>query len=218
MNESVVTAIRLLSHPTATKRTSGAKRLRKLAAREAGPALLTALGAELADARTWSTQYHLILALGVCNCAEALPLLRQLSRKALDSSVLYQALGDAIFRLMLESKGLTAAIEEICQSGNFQLMHGAFHVVAIRRLVPDAGTIRVMISRARDPGSVDQVQGYPGDTTGIRQWVAAAAASWDSDLVREFLLECQNLNDDSRLRRAAENSLEKKHVDWGAPY
>jgi hypothetical protein len=63
-------AIELLSHSRSAKRTSGAKRLRKLADPEAGPALDAALRKEMRDPRTWEPKSHMILALGDMRAAE----------------------------------------------------------------------------------------------------------------------------------------------------
>jgi HEAT repeat protein len=64
-----------LASPQSAKRRSAAKKLRKLKAAEAGPALLAALERELQDARTWETQYQMVMALGECGHRAALPFL-----------------------------------------------------------------------------------------------------------------------------------------------
>jgi hypothetical protein len=218
MDAAVTAAIELLSHRLSAKRRSGAKRLLKLAARDAGPALLAALEAEVKDPRTWESQHLLIVALGVCRHTQALPFLRQMSEQKHRATVLYMALGDAIFRLLLELNGVDRAIETICKTDNFKMMYGAFHAIAILRLVPNDETIRLMIARAKDPRAATQVVGHPGDTTGVRKWVAAAAASWRPELVDSFLRECRAFNDDRHLQLAAESSLKREHVNWGSPY
>jgi HEAT repeat protein len=73
-------AVELLSNPKALKRESGAKRLRKLGIPESGEVLFQALQKELKDKRTWSTQYHLLIALGVVKYEAALPFLWELTR------------------------------------------------------------------------------------------------------------------------------------------
>src|SRR5713226_6405780 len=64
-----------LRSPHSPKRRSAAKKLRKLGDPIAGPALLDALKQELPDARTWETQYQMVMALAHCGCTEAAPLL-----------------------------------------------------------------------------------------------------------------------------------------------
>ena len=71
--------IEQLSNKASAKRRSAAKKLRKIKAKEAGPALLAALKNELKDQRTWETQYQMIMALGESSYTESLDFLLQLA-------------------------------------------------------------------------------------------------------------------------------------------
>ncbi|WP_233289190.1 hypothetical protein [Kitasatospora sp. MBT63] len=88
-----------LGHRLSPKRRSAASRLRRLADPAAGPALLEALQTEVRDARTWETQYQMVMALGTCGHRPALGLLRDLARRPFEATAVYVALGDAIVRL-----------------------------------------------------------------------------------------------------------------------
>ena len=74
-NHDIQTLIEQLQHKSSAKRRAAAKKLRKLKAKEAGPALLAALKNELKDKRTWETQYQMIMALGESGYTESLEFL-----------------------------------------------------------------------------------------------------------------------------------------------
>jgi HEAT repeat protein len=88
-----------LKDKKSTKRRSAAKKLRKIADINAGRYLLDALKEEIKDARTWETQYQMIMAIGECDFKEALPFLLNLSTKNFESTMVYVAIGDSIVRL-----------------------------------------------------------------------------------------------------------------------
>ena len=80
------------------KRRAAAKKLRKRRDPAAGPALTAALDAEIADKRTWETQYQMIMALAESGVHDVLPLLREVAAMDLEPMVLI-AVGDALVRL-----------------------------------------------------------------------------------------------------------------------
>lgn len=206
-------AVELLGNSKALKRELGAKRLRKLGLAESGEAVFNALQKEVKDKRTWSTQYHLIIALGVIKHYSALPFLWEFAHRDFDATILYMALGDAIMRLSLLEKPLKDAWNEILQTQNPKIVYGALRAIALLKLVPDDSIVQDIIDVARKPEFVDGVRGYPGDQSGLRYWVAIASAGWKPLLVREFLLESQLINDTS-LKYATENALKGKYARW----
>lgn len=211
--DKLAEAVDLLSNPKALKRESGAKRLRKLGASESGEALLQALKKELKDKRTWSTQYHLIIALGVVKYEDALPFLWELTSRSFEATILYMALGDAIFRLSLSEKSISESWSELLQTQNPKLLYGALRAIALLRLVPDDATIQAIIAAAEKPDFVNDVRGYPGDSTGLRYWVIMASVGWKTELVEGFLYRCQQMNVSS-LKLTVEDALKKKYVKW----
>ena len=212
-SSKLVEALELLQNSKAPKRESGAKRLRKLGIAESGEALLQALQKEVQDKRTWSTQYQLIIALGVIKYNVALPFLWKLANQNLDATILYLALGDSIVRLSLERKSIAKIWREALDTQNPMLLMGALRAIALLKLIPDNATIRSIVEVARRPEFIDCVPGYPGDQSGLRYWIAVASAGWEPRLVHDFLLECQLINDAS-LRYAVENALKSKYVKW----
>lgn len=210
----VAEAIKLLYNPKASKRESGAKRLRKLGLLEAGTAVLEALQRELKDKRTWSAKYHLIITLGVLKYVPALPSLWELAGQEIDATILYVALGDALMRLLVSKEVLlTEAWTSILETQRPMLFDGALRATALLKLVPDFETIRSMLAVAGTPEFAQQVRGYPNDPSGIRYWAAAASAGWPPVLTHDFLVSCQLIKH-TGLQYAAELALKRKYVKW----
>ena len=82
---------RLIAPQAATRRTA-ARMLRKLKIQATGPSVLSALKWEINDPKAWETQYQMIMALGECGYAEALPYLRGLSKSPRSKTMLGVAL------------------------------------------------------------------------------------------------------------------------------
>jgi len=203
-------ALDLLTNAAPTKRISGAKRLRKLADPAAGPPLLAALENELAQRKPWESRYHMILALGFTGARGALPFLWKASAQTYDSTILYNAFGDAIVRLSAKKPGVNKTLAQVLATGNYMLMDGAFRAVAMLRLVPDDATFAAMIAVARSPQAALDVGGFPDDDTGVRRWLAAAAAGCKPALVKHFLEECRGFSDVD-LQQTAADSLRGKY-------
>lgn len=213
MNEEeqkVAEALELLQNSKALKRESGAKRLRKLNVPGSGEALLRALQKEMLDKRTWSAQYHLIIAVGVVGYEPALPFLWNLAGQKFDAAILYMALGDAIFRLSLQKQAVAEAWKEVLRTQNPGLLYGALRAIALLKLVPDDEVVKSIIAVAEQPEFVDGVRGYPGDITGLRYWVVLASASWKPELRHDFLIRCQAIN--TTLKLNVEDVLKGKRI------
>ncbi|MFJ9953255.1 HEAT repeat domain-containing protein [Kitasatospora sp. NPDC091207] len=172
-------AVAQLGHRLSPKRRSAASRLRRLADPAAGPALLEALQREVRDARTWETQYQMVMALGTCDHRPALGFLRDLARRPFEATMVYVALGDAIVRLNTP-EDTADSLRWCLDSGTPMLADGALRAVAMQRLSLDTGTIDHVLDLL---GPLD-----PND--GLRFWAAAAAAGWTGPRVSTFLREC----------------------------
>ncbi|MFI9325233.1 HEAT repeat domain-containing protein [Kitasatospora aureofaciens] len=172
-------AVAQLGHRLSPKRRSAASCLCRLADPAAGPALMEALRQEVRDARTWETQYQIVMALGMCGHQPALGLLRELAQHPFEATMVYVALGDAIVRLS-PPEDTTDSLLWCLDAGTPTLADGALRAVAIQRLPLDAATI----------GHVLDFLGPLNPHDGLRFWAAAAAAGWTGPRVREFLQEC----------------------------
>jgi HEAT repeat protein len=202
-------ATALLKHSLSAKRRSGAKTLRKLQDPAAGPALLESLRDEVSDPRTWETQYQMIMALGACGYAPALPFLQELAGRRFDATMVYVAIGDALVRLATPENGRWKALMNLVQSGNEGLAYGACQAMAMLRLVPPAAVIEQLIEFAnRFP--LDESQGI-----NQRFCIAAAAPGWlkQSAVVRPFLEVCTT-SKNSQVKLAAESALQGKYRKW----
>jgi hypothetical protein len=189
-------SIAALAAPRSPHRRSAAKKLRRLGDGRACPALLTALHRELEDARTWETQYQMIMALGECRCTSALPLLLDLRAQELKTPRLVPmariALGDALVRLDPTPTNLLA----LAASADQDLVSGALRAVAMLRLVFEEAIIDRLI-----------------DVAGGKFWLVAAAAGWRGARVR-LLLETCVASPILELKEAALASLAGTYKDW----
>ncbi|MFH9355612.1 HEAT repeat domain-containing protein [Kitasatospora sp. NPDC017646] len=172
-------AVVQLGHRLSPKRRSAASRLRRLADPAAGPSLLEALQREVRDARTWETQYQMVMALGTCGHRPALGVLRYLARAPFEATMVYVALGDAIIRLSAP-EDTADSVRWCLDTGTPMLADGALRAVAMQRLSLDTATIDHVLDflSPLDPND------------GLRFWAAAAAAGWTGPRVSKFLQGC----------------------------
>jgi HEAT repeat protein len=199
----VAEALALLRDSRSPKRRMGAKRLRKLADLSAGPALLAALQKEVHDPRTWETQYQMVMALGECGYAVALPYLQELAEEPFEATMLYVALGDAMVRLGRADENDARPILRLLGTDNDMLIDGAFRAMAMLRMRPDEDAVQQIISYVS------------GRSLGhfLRFWVAAACPGWSGQEVDAFLKSClQSTRSD--VRQAAEAALSKNYIKW----
>lgn len=216
MDDKILEAIALLSNSKSKKRESGAKRLRKLESPLVGQELLKTLEKEVLDTRTWSTQYHLILALGHSKYQPALSFLTGLANKEIERTILYMGLGDSIFRLSILSCSIESSLDLIHSFNNYNLTYGAYQALAMLRLVPEDISIKEIIRIGSDPKGAEIVQGYPNDKTGLRKWVASASAGWKDELKIDFLNDCEKIQD-QHLIMAVDSARKGKYIKW-SPY
>lgn len=175
-------ATRQLTDRSSPKRRSAAKRLRALADPTAGIALLDALKAEIADERTWETQYQLIMALGACHHLPAVELLEQLAAEQVDYTMVGVAIGDALVRIEWATRNTLTAVDRYMLTGPSGVTDGTFRATAMLRLVPSDDIIHRILTFAQQRDLND----------GLRYWVAAAAAGWTTPDVEHFLRSCLN--------------------------
>ena len=214
--EKLKEAIDLLHNSKSKKRESGAKRLRKLESIESGPFLLEALEKEMKDIRTWSTQYHLILALGHSKFEKALPYLKKIATEEFDATILYSSIGDSIFRLSIISETLEDTLKTIYSYDNFMITDGAFQALGQLKLIPSDEVIKEIIKICSDPKGAEIVQGSPNDQTGLRLWIVSASAGWKDELKIDFLNDCEKIKD-QQLQLAVANAKKGKYIKW-SPY
>lgn len=194
-----------LSNRASTKRQSAAKKLRKLKAKEAGPALLISLKKEIRDKRTWETQYQMAMALGESCYTESLEFLLELSEQELEAPMVYIAIGDAIARLTYFKNGSITGVLSFLDSKSDTplLINGLLRAIALLRLTPSSNDIDQIISYGNKP----EIDGNH------RTWIASAAAGWHGSSVELFLNRCV-ISGNPQTKRAAEAALNKKYPKW----
>lgn len=194
-----------LINKSSTKRRSAAKKLRKLKAFEAGPALLDALKKELLDERTWETKYQIIMAIGESNYTDALEFITELANQEFKATMLYIAIGDTITRLNYAKKNSChEALKYIGDTSiNPLLIDGILRAIAILRLVPEEKDILKIISYGNSPEASDN------NIT----WISSAAAGWKGDEVDMFLKSCVT-SKNPQTKKAAELALKNKYPKW----
>ncbi|MER8188639.1 HEAT repeat domain-containing protein [Kitasatospora sp. NPDC094015] len=193
-------AVAQLGHRHSPKRRSAASRLRRLAGPAAGPALMEALQREVRDARTWETQYQIVMALGTCGHRAALGMLRDLAQRPFEATTVYVALGDAVVRLSAPD-GTVDSLRWCLGAGTPMLADGALRAVAVQRLTLDGATIDHVLDFL---GPLDPLDG-------LRFWAAVAAAGWTGPRVRGFLQECM-AGPRADVADAATSSLQGKYL------
>jgi HEAT repeat protein len=166
-----------LSDRSSPRRRSAAKRLGRAGDEAAGPALLDALRTEVEDARTWETQYEMVLALGLCGHREAEPFLRELAGRPFTATMVYVAVGESVVRLAGDPAG---AVLWCLEQGPEMLADGALRAVAHLGLVPE--------EPVRD-AILDFVERTPREHH-LRYWPAVAAARWPGRRARSYLKKC----------------------------
>lgn len=191
--------IDMLRDPRSAKRRSAAKKLRAAGQPSLAPALRDALREEVKDRRTWETQYQLVMALAACGTSdEARQVVEALFSLDLEPMV-HLAAGDAAVRLHWD---IDAAVLAALQSDSLARAEGAIRALAMTRSVPSDEVVRSVIAFAAAPNHQQ-----------VRFWVAAAAAGWPPNLVKDFLETC--LADASAdTRRAAQASLNGRYLRW----
>jgi hypothetical protein len=185
------------------KRRSAAKKLRKLKDADAGPFLLTALETELKDARTWETQYQMIMAIGECGYKPALPFLIELAKQNFEATMVYVAIGDSIVRLSIDNERDATPIFMLVDTGNEMLIDGALRAMAMLKMVPSDSHIEKIIN---------YVSGRELNQ-GIHFWVVAAAPGWSGEKVEEYLDYCANSPRDE-IASAVTLARKNKYKNW----
>lgn len=195
-----------LQHKSSPKRRAAAKKLRKLKAKEAGPALLAALKIELKDKRTWETQYQMIMALGESGYTECLEFLTQLADQEFEATMVYIAIGDSIGRLTyLSQSNVYEAIKYVLNKNhNALLSDGILRAIAMQKIIPDEEGINQLLTFAEDSSTPDN----------NRTWIVSASAGWHKNKRTAPFLNKHIHSENSQTKKAAEAALNKKYIKW----
>jgi len=202
-NQDIPALIEQLQHKSSPKRRAAAKKIREIAANEAGPALLAALKRELNDRRTWETQYQMIMALGESGYSESLDYLLQLAEQEFEATTVYVALGDAITILEQLKNHSFDSLSIWIDDDRKYLAEGGIRSLASNQLTPDNTLISKIIEYANKP-----------DNENMDFWVAAASPNWPASLTKDFLNHCLEKSALDETKKAAKAALNGKYLNW----
>ncbi len=165
--------------------------------------LLNALNKEIKKSKAWKSQSQLIKAIGITNCTEALPRLKELITKEYEHTILYKELAFSI--LMLENAttpNLDFLFSSI-QKGNDLQISGACSAILYKKIIPDNNDIKKIIS-----GITPYIEDE-GKKITPRCYIAAIAYLWPKEETESFLEACKK-SDWAGLVEIAEHSLQGK--------
>lgn len=194
-----------LESKTSTKRRSAAKKLRKVASKEAGKAIFEALKKELEDKRTWETQYQIIMALGESGYSDSIKFLLELSENDFDSTILYIAIGHAITTLETTNSKIQtpSSLIKWLETSQIELANGGLQSLAMHRTIPTDEFIKCTLKLTSLP-----------DNKELQFWTAAASAGWASSLTKLFLEKVIDSNHNEDTKKAAKAALKGKYLKW----
>lgn len=182
--EHLARMLKQLNASESKMRRSAAKWLRKAADPRAGSALLGALRREMQDARTWETQYQMIMALGASGHLAALPFLRELAKSEYKANMVAIGIGCALVRLELlkdEKPDVDAVIDHVLKSKKHDLIKGMLVTVGFLNLRPSEPIERRLISFALKLAPQEQI---------FHIFICSAAHAWTSPAARGYLSWC----------------------------
>mgnify|MGYP000855437001 CR=1 FL=1 len=147
--------------------------------------LLNALTKEIEKPKAWQTQCQLIKAIGVTNCENALPFLKELVDKDHKHTVLYRELAFSILMLENTSTLNLDFLFESIKKGNDLQISGACSAILYKKVIPKQEDIKKIIAGI-SPYTEDE-----GIIITPRCYIAAVAYLWPKNEVHDFLESCQ---------------------------
>ena len=172
-------AVLQLGDRSSSKRRAAAKALRLLRDPSASSALMAALESEVRDARTWETQYQMVMALGESGYVPARDWLVEFASSLGDPFMLAVGIGDAVVRLSILAGTTEDALRWAMGSGRWSILDGALRALAMTRTVPTAETVDRILAHLATLNAED----------GLRFWAAVGAVDWPGDAARHVLAE-----------------------------
>lgn len=171
---------RQLSDRRSARRRSAAKQIGNLGDPAACSSLQKTLKAEVVDARTWETQYEIIIALGSCRCTAAVPILKSLVDLGFKFDSLYGAVGDSLIRIALAEGRFEAELRWCLKVAQADLLDGAMKAMwdENAHVNPELSSRLVDYLLNQDPYA------------GVRYWAALAARRWEGEASQRFLEDC----------------------------
>lgn len=146
--------------------------------------LLEALSTVIDKPKMWKSQSALIRAIGMTDCTNALPFLRELVGRKFDSTIIYRDLGFAITLLSDIFERNFIFYREAVNTRNVMLIAGCCSAILYSECLPSEEDVSVIIS------SISEIDADEGNIITPRCYIAAAAYKWPYPSVRPFLELC----------------------------
>jgi len=150
------------------------------------PCLIEALTSEIEKKKAWQTQSHLIKAIGITYCTDALPLLNELIERTYEDTVLYR---DLAFSILILDNTTELCLDFIFRSinkGNELQIAGACAAILYLRLIPSKEQITTIIN------GISSYTENEGRVITPRCYIAAVAHLWPITETEQFLKTCTN--------------------------
>ncbi|HVU99128.1 MAG TPA: hypothetical protein VHE34_28090 [Puia sp.] len=210
-----MTKAEIISQLTSNKssdRRRAAKEIGKQKLIDVAEQLFDAFIEEIKDLRTWETQYHMILSLGLIDYKLASKYIDPIVYKNKSHDMITYAAAQTHVRLKRISPSDAKPIIELLRFGGLSLVDGALTPLAYDKMQPCDDEILELITLSwnlhqhRDRLGNEQAYCDP------RYGLVAACAGWNIELTSKFLRHCIDTSEtDKAIRSIAENSLRSKY-------
>lgn len=150
--------------------------------------LLEALTKEIKKQKAWKSQCQLIKAIGITNCLEALPFLKELIENDYVHTVLYKELAFAIFMIENATELNLNFLFHSIKKGNDLQISGACSAILYKKIVPKKDDIEKIII------GISPYTENEGQKITPRCYIAAVAHLWPKEETHNFLEKCKKSN------------------------
>lgn len=155
------------------------------------------------NAKTWETQYHLIMALSDCAYKDGLTFLKELALNPSNESMVNIAIGDAITSLEYIKYDYVEQLRGWLIQKKDEHLEGAIRAIAMKHIIPYREIIVAIIEYVNEAAN-----------EGLTFWLASASPGWPEDLTKTSLNNCLENDVTSETKKAAEAALMKKYLKW----
>lgn len=202
-----------LTSSKSSDRRKGAKEIGKQKLIELGESLFNAYLKESQNTKTWETQVEMILALGLIDYKQALPIISEIVLLNTPHSMISYVSAQTYIRLKRKSLEDAKPIIELLKIGSLSIVDGALNPLGYDKMMPSTEEIKTLITLAWDLHKHKDRIGKERAYCDPRYGLAAACAGWDKQLTFDFLNYClETANGDTPLLNVAKNALKQKYI------
>lgn len=189
-------------------RLKAAKTIGKERLTELGSELCEALIKESKDSRTWQVQCEMIRALGILGEKSCIPFIQEICDRNIEEDMITIVAAEEYIRLTRKDLTDVSQLLILLKTAHYSVLSGLLNALGYDKMLPDDNAVKEIIRIVEERLSNIQItRGFVDPRYGL----AAAAAGWKLELVKEFLEKCLQV-DDEPLKYVASNSLKSKYV------